>query len=315
MIDVKDKILVKFQTRKGETIENQAYVIDEKYVHMGIDKPLYCCCTGETEETATPMQYNTTNDTVFCPNCHEHKVDVIKTRQDYQEERAERKRKQQEKIDATPLKLVNCTNDYEALGRLYRLNKRISPEDWKKVAQYFSYHNPHDFIDLSMVEGNTKGWMTLKQNIPKIEEILGIAKEVKVSVREEKNKKLQKEVEEIEEEIKENNKKLADKILALPFFHDKEIEKMENDKFYERRDKIKMYHTGYLFQNGTFYDLSHRLLTYKENEVMCVAHYDDHYHESVRYTKNKKEAEEIEELIKEKIRLEKEEENKRWEME
>ena len=72
------------------------------------------------------------------------------------------------------LKLILKCVDYEEFGNLYALNKEISDEEKESVKKYFKNYKPIDFKNIMNIDGNPYGWMCLEENVPQVEEILGI---------------------------------------------------------------------------------------------------------------------------------------------
>jgi len=93
---------------------------------------VYCGCTGNTEETATPMKYN--GEKIYCPNCHEHKVEILETYSDYLARLEDENRKKLEN-----LKVVCVGQDWECGLKFYSLSAKLEYDDWLLVKQYFSY--------------------------------------------------------------------------------------------------------------------------------------------------------------------------------
>lgn len=69
------------------------------------------------------------------------------------------------------------TKCYDALqyGYLYGLNQKIPVEDFEKVKKYMKDFRRMDFIDgIIKVTGRPEGYRCLEEDVPKVEEILGI---------------------------------------------------------------------------------------------------------------------------------------------
>mgnify|MGYP003295507969 CR=1 FL=1 len=77
-------------------------------------------------------------------------------------------------VSDEPLKLVLKCIDHEEFGNLYAFNKEITDEEKDLIIEYFRKYKPTDFKDIMNIEGNPHGWMCLEENVPKVEEKLGI---------------------------------------------------------------------------------------------------------------------------------------------
>ena len=76
--------------------------------------------------------------------------------------------------DEKPLKLVIKCNDPVEYGDLYGLNKKIPDEELEKAKPYMKHFSPKEFPDVMKIAGEPHGWMCTYENIPKVEEALGI---------------------------------------------------------------------------------------------------------------------------------------------
>lgn len=199
------------------------------------------CFCGECKDTEQPLQLNPETNEAYCPKCGEvkaivyayntrgwtdkenYRISVENARIGYDEwsgfypfcsyvehmgevKKEIIQKQQKEELEKAeernqPLMLVCTTNDLEAMGELYSLNKRIEYEDWKKIKDYFTYYTPDKFIDDTMVYGEMTGWMCSKRCVPAVEEILGITETV-----EKQEKEAQKQTEEYEEEQRKQRK-------------------------------------------------------------------------------------------------------------
>ncbi|WP_407424391.1 hypothetical protein [Methanobrevibacter sp.] len=73
------------------------------------------------------------------------------------------------------LKLETKCYDANEYGYLYGLNKRIPDEDFEKVKSYMRDFRRKDFVDgIVKVTGRPEGYRCLEEDVPKVEEILGI---------------------------------------------------------------------------------------------------------------------------------------------
>lgn len=95
-------------------------------------------------------------------------------------------------VSDEPLKLVLKCIDHEEFGNLYAFNKEITDEKKDLVIEYFRKYKPIDFKDIMNIEGNPHGWMCLEENVPKVEEKLGITETLEQQRI--KNEQLQKEL-------------------------------------------------------------------------------------------------------------------------
>lgn len=95
-------------------------------------------------------------------------------------------------VSDEPLKLVLKCIDHEEFGNLYAFNKEITDEEKDLVIEYFRKYKPIDFKDIMNIEGNPHGWMCLEENVPKVEEKLGITETLEQQRI--KNEQLQKEL-------------------------------------------------------------------------------------------------------------------------
>lgn len=134
---------------------------------------LYCGCTGKTEETATPMLY--ANGEVYCPNCHEHKVEVLQTYEDYLKQQEE-----ENKLKLENLKVVCVGEDWECGLKFYGLSAKLDYDDWLLVKDLFSYKKRgwSRGQELEWYFNEPTGWIT--RNGFKVQQILfeaGLIKE------------------------------------------------------------------------------------------------------------------------------------------
>lgn len=95
-------------------------------------------------------------------------------------------------VSDEPLKLVLKCIDHEEFGNLYAFNKEITDEEKDLVIEYFRKYKPIDFKDIMNIEGNPHGWMCLEENVPNVEEKLGITETLEQQRI--KNEQLQKEL-------------------------------------------------------------------------------------------------------------------------
>ena len=73
------------------------------------------------------------------------------------------------------LKLETKCYDAMEYGYLYGLNKKIPDEEWEKVKPYMRKWKRMDFVEGNIkVTGRPEGYRCLEEDVPKVEEILGI---------------------------------------------------------------------------------------------------------------------------------------------
>lgn len=73
------------------------------------------------------------------------------------------------------LKLETKCYDASEYGYLYGLNKKIPDEDFEKIKPYMRDFRRMDFVDgIIKVTGRPEGYRCLEEDVPKVEEILGI---------------------------------------------------------------------------------------------------------------------------------------------
>ena len=239
----KDQIKVKriekgtttFFTIKGENV----------YDAYGKNK-VYCSCTGNTVQTATPMQYNET-DGVYCPNCHIKKVEILQTYKEWKAEKDEKERKnKEEKLQNLHLVLVG--EDWECGFKYYGLSTTIDYDDWLKVKQYFRYHKKgwSRGQELEWLGFEPNGWLT--QQPLKVEEILlkqGLIQPHNTIEAIKKRQELEKQKKELERAKKQKERKaLKEKIDAI----DKKISQAFKESVRELSDSEAYKH----FFNPTF---------------------------------------------------------------
>lgn len=170
---------------------------------------VYCSCTGNTVETATPMEY--ANGEVFCPHCHEKKVEVLQTYDEWKAEQDEKDKKRNEERLAN-LHLVEVGSDWECGMKYYGLSAQIEYDDWLKVKKHFRYYKKgwSRGQELEWNYGEPTGWLT--QNPQAVEDILVDAGLIKP----ENTMKAILEREELEKQKKEEeNKKIMEKRMEI----------------------------------------------------------------------------------------------------
>ncbi|WP_304124367.1 hypothetical protein [Methanosphaera cuniculi] len=91
-------------------------------------------------------------------------------------------------MEAKQLRLETKCYDANEYGYLYGLNQKIPDSEFEKIKPYMKNFRRKDFIDgIIKVTGRPEGYRCLKEDVPKIEEILNI--ENTVAKREEKIRK------------------------------------------------------------------------------------------------------------------------------
>lgn len=251
------------------------------YVYTYGKKHLYCGCTGTTEKTATPMQYNET-DGVYCPNCHEKKVDIIQTYNESKHEKEEQEKKLNQKKLAN-LHLVEMGSDWECGFKYFGLSANIDYDNWLKVKEYFKYYKKgwSNGQELEWDYGEPTGWLT--QNPLEVEKILVDIGLIKT----ENTMKSISEREKIEKQKKENERKeRKEKINSLKEKMDT-IEKKINVAFNSNPQKRELSdaeaYENYL--NPTFGKCT--ILTYTINDdeiIMCRNMGDFKYGVAIPYS-------------------------------
>lgn len=73
------------------------------------------------------------------------------------------------------LRMETKCYDANEYGYLYGLNQRIPDEDFNKVKKYMKDFRRKDYADgIIKVTGRPEGFRCLEEDVPKVEEILGI---------------------------------------------------------------------------------------------------------------------------------------------
>lgn len=160
---VKDGLITYFEIKNG-------------FVYNGRHN-VYCNCTGNTVETATPMQYN--GKEIYCPNCHEKKVEIIETYDEWKSRKDEEDRKLNEER-LKNLHIVEAGSDWECGFKYYCLSATIDYDEWLKVKEHFKYYQRgwSRGQELEWNYGEPSGWLT--RNGYKVQQILfenGLIKE------------------------------------------------------------------------------------------------------------------------------------------
>jgi hypothetical protein len=72
------------------------------------------------------------------------------------------------------LKLLLKCIDHEEFGNLYAFSEEITDDEKELVKEYFRKYKPIDFKNILNIEGNPHGWMCKEEDVPKVEQVLGI---------------------------------------------------------------------------------------------------------------------------------------------
>lgn len=168
--DFKECIKMKIEFNLKNDIITEVAVSFGRHLYglLSLENPVpdvKCSCTGNTQETATVTHYE--DGCIVCPKCGAIKGTLTK-------KGVQQIKKHEREESEKPLKLVPAFNDWEALGQLYKLNKKISQKDWEKIKSYMRYVSPSEFEDISVRGTSQKGWVCREENVPKVKELLGI---------------------------------------------------------------------------------------------------------------------------------------------
>lgn len=183
---------------------------------------IYCSCTGNTVDTATPMKYK--DGEVYCPKCHEKKVEVLKTYAQWKKEKDEKDKKMAEEREANR-HMVEMGSDWECGFKFYGLSANVEYEDWGKIKQYFKYYRRgwSRGQELEWNYGEPTGWLTTQplevekilvaaglikpentmEEIKKRTEIAKQQKEEEMKKKLEKRLKIKEEIKMLDEQIKQ----------------------------------------------------------------------------------------------------------------
>lgn len=148
-------------------------------------KPFCCSCKydGKNAETATEFETKYLEGKLECPDCGKI-IEIIKTVEDYEQEEHERQQKARENLH------LSAYNQSMSSGiTWYALSTRIDYEEWKKVKHLFTYFDSHndDDEEQDTLDGmGLNGWLTGSPE--KVEEILNVKSELRLSYREEQDK-------------------------------------------------------------------------------------------------------------------------------
>lgn len=260
---------------------------DKVYDAFG-KNPVYCSCTGNTVETATPMRWD--GEKVYCPNCHEHKVEVIQTYDEWKKEQDEKDRKRNEERLAN-LHLVEMGSDWECGFKFYGLSANIDYDDWLKVKKHFKYYNKgwSRGQELEWNYGEPSGWLT--RNPQAVEEILvkeGLIKPENTmdAIQERAEIEKQERKAEREEAITKRNE-IKEQMNVI----DEKIKEAFNSEKTRTLTDAEARSTHF---NSTYFRNTIRSFTIKDGEIIKTNHMVDFiYGVAIPYSK------EIEELIKE----------------
>lgn len=224
---------IEFKIKNKQGIEKLVIgFIEENRVKNRSGAIFKCSCTGNTDKTATPFEYNGTQ--LICPECG--KIGIITMTYDDYLERKKKQEKEAEELERKKLEdlhLVMEGKDWECGFNFYGLSARIDYDHWLKIKKFFTYRTPGWSKDqeLEWYGWEPTGWLT--QNPNEVEEILikeGLIKqENTMKARSDKAKK------EAEKEKKLKEEKLKTKKEIDEYFenaeHPENIEEnMENLK-------------------------------------------------------------------------------------
>lgn len=264
---------IKIKNLKNKRILYVTVKKDGIYNHYG--KAIYCSCTGNSESTATKMLYNEETREVYCPNCHERKVEVLQTYAEYQQEVKER---QAERLANLHLTLVG--DDWECGQKYYALSTEIDYDDWLKVKKYFKYHKKgwSRYSELEFVGYEPSGWLT--QNLEAVENILvaeGLIKpENTLEALENKARAERKAKEKARKEKKEKKEALAKEMKTC---------QDELDKLFESAEEISEAEARSCHFNATFGRGTIQTFTIKDKEIVkCRSGGDFIFGRKIKYS-------------------------------
>ena len=270
------------------------FTIKEGKVYDAYGKnPVYCSCTGNTVETATPMEYND-QEGVFCPHCHEKKVEIIQTYNEWKTEKEEKDRKRNEERLAN-LHLVEAGSDWECGFKYYTLSAQIEYNDWLKVKEHFRYYQKgwSRGQELEWNYGEPTGWLT--RDPQTVEDILlkiGLIKPENTmnAINEKKELEKQRKAEE-QKKAMAKREELKEKAKVI----DEKISEAFNSEEKRELDDAEAKNTHF---NSTYFRNTVRSFTIKDSEIIETRYMGDFiYGVAIPYSI------EVEELIKESHRL------------
>ena len=181
-----NEIKFKLKSHDGKIIEINGEIDEETSTVYRMGKPIYCNCTGNTEDSATPFKY--IDDEVICTSCG-RKSEEVYTFKDY------------ETNELNNLHLTYFGTDYITMQKLYKLSYTVPYEEWVKVSNLFMKLSP-DMVDMGFFEPNYVGWVT--SNPEEVENRLNIREELRISYIEEQKEKEEQEKKEKIEQVYEN---------------------------------------------------------------------------------------------------------------
>lgn len=232
--------------------------------------PVYCSCTGKTVETATPMQYND-KEGVFCPHCHEKKVEILETYSEWKAKKDEEDRKRNEERLAN-LHLVEAGNDWECGFKYYCLSANIDYDDWLKVKEHFKYYQRgwSRGQELEWNYGEPTGWLTTNPEV--VEKILieaGLIKpENTMAVIQERAEIERQKKEQEQKERLEKRRVIKDKMDTI----DIKIQDAFNSNNKRALDDAEARSTHF---NSTYFRNTVNSFTIKEEEIIHTTHMGD----------------------------------------
>ena len=181
-----NEIKFKLKNHDGKIIEltGELKEFSDKVYRMG--KPIYCNCTGNTEDSATPFQF--IDGEVVCTSCG-RKSEEVYTFEDY---------------EANELANVHLTyfgTDYITMQKLYKLSYTVPYEKWVLISDCFMKLST-DMVDMGFFEPTYVGWVT--SNPEEVEERLGVREDLRVAFVEERKRLEEEEKQEQMNQVYEN---------------------------------------------------------------------------------------------------------------
>ena len=279
------------QVKRLQTGTKTIFTIKKGMVYDARGKnKVYCSCTGNTIQSATPMQYST-EEGVYCPNCHEQKVEIIKTYDEWKKEQEEKQRKKLENLH-----IVEAGSDWECGFKYYCLSTNIDYDDWLKIKTHFKYYKKgwSRGQELEWDYGEPSGWLTT--NPKAVEEILvkeGLIKSENTMDAIQQRAELEKQKREVERKEKIEKREKIKKQMDII---DEKIKQAFNNSN-EKRELTDVEANKHYF-NPTFGKCTVTTYSITDAEIIkCNNMVDFKYGVAIPYSTN------VEELIKEYYRL------------
>ena len=174
LITMKRKILI-------ENKPTPMIVGENNKIELRLGKSPICGNCARTEDKASQIDaffYYDDDDKVIRCGCCGRTLNVIKTPQEYEEERIAKEKAEEERKLAIEkerrenLHLVEVGSDWECGFKYYGLSARIEYEDWGKIKQHFRYYRSgwSRGQELEWNYGEPTGWLT--RNPQAVEDIL-----------------------------------------------------------------------------------------------------------------------------------------------